>query len=71
MPITVHKPAPMIAEKTIRRIKVGMHITVSTDLCNIRSSLPPKYPEATPINVETIVDKAAPVKPTMTEMRAP
>ncbi|MBA7681578.1 hypothetical protein ES703_89918 [subsurface metagenome] len=69
--ITCHRPGPNIAIKTIRRIKPGMHITASTNLCTIRSNLPPKYPLSIPINAVRSVAIVAAAKPTIIETRAP
>ncbi|GAI62880.1 unnamed protein product [marine sediment metagenome] len=64
-------PAPIIEITTIRRIKRGMHIKASTNLCAIRSNLPPKYPDRPPNTIEMTIEIAVADKPTITETRAP
>ncbi|GAI62196.1 unnamed protein product [marine sediment metagenome] len=64
-------PGPTREITTIRRIKPGMHIMASTNLCTIRSNLPPIYPLIIPI----VLPMSAPIvvaeRPTITEIRAP
>ncbi|MBA7590992.1 hypothetical protein ES708_33137 [subsurface metagenome] len=61
----------MIETRMIRTIRPGKHIQVSTNLCAIRSNLPPRYPDTIPITAETVVARVEPIKPTVTEIRAP
>ena len=42
--IICHKPGPTIEIRTMRITKPGRHIKASTNLCTIRSNLPPIYP---------------------------
>ncbi|MBA7591996.1 hypothetical protein ES708_34167 [subsurface metagenome] len=69
--IILKRPGPMIEIKTIRRIRAGMHKVASTNLCTIRSSLPPMYPDRIPITKRIITEIVVADKPTITEIRAP
>ncbi|MBA7689503.1 hypothetical protein ES703_98011 [subsurface metagenome] len=73
-PITMINPGIPRPTRDIMTIRIGsqgMHIQASTNLCTIRSNLPPMYPHRIPIIVERSVARAVAAKPTITEIRAP
>jgi hypothetical protein len=69
--ITCHIPGPTIEISTIIRISGGIHIQASTILCIIKSKAPPIYALSIPIIVDKTTEMAAPINPTITEIRAP
>ncbi|MBA7611302.1 hypothetical protein ES703_18522 [subsurface metagenome] len=69
--ITDHIPGPIIEIMTIRTTSPGRHITPSTNLCSVRSSLPPMYPDTMPIIVARSILIVVAAKPTIIEIRAP
>jgi len=64
-------PCPRRDIINMRIISQGRHMTPSTNLCTIRSNLPPKYPHSIPIVVAISVLRVVAAKPTIIEIRAP
>ncbi|MBA7691888.1 hypothetical protein ES703_100443 [subsurface metagenome] len=69
--ITCQRPGPIRETAIMRIIRTGKHNQASTNLCTIRSNLPPMYPDTTPIIKSRIVAIIEAAKPTITEIRAP
>ena len=69
--ITDHIPGPIMEIMTMRRIKPGRHITASTNLCTIKSRVPPMYPLTIPMKTAMNVVIVDEVRPTISETRAP